>query len=149
MGLFSGLKGRGVDASLDPSTAVMVPIMAAMTADGEIDDNEVNQVRSICAWSPIYARNSRDEDTQIILRALRLVQDHGAEEMCARACDVLSPALRETAFCFAARMVFADEHVGRKEREMLEAMVSSLSLDERRAQQIVEVVSIMQHSLDA
>ncbi|RYD98133.1 MAG: hypothetical protein EOP61_15890 [Sphingomonadales bacterium] len=149
MGLFSNLMGRGLDAEVDKSTAVMIPMVAAMAADGNIDDDEIAQIRSICVWSPIYATNSRDQDTQIILRALRLVGDHGAEAACTKAAEVLSPALRETSFCFAARIVFADEHVGLREQKFLEDLIPLLGLDAGRARQIVEVVSIMQHPLNA
>ena len=149
MGLFSGLRGKGVDESIDIPTAVMLPMIAAMTADGDVDDDEVRQIRSICVWSPIYARNTKDQDTQIILRALNLVNDQGADAMCAKAAEVLSPALRQTAFCFAARIVFSDEHVGARERELLERMVAILGIGDERARQIIEVVSIMQHTPDA
>ena len=66
MGLFSGLKGKGIEA-LNLHSAVMVPIVAAMLADGEIDDDEVDQIRSVCRWSPIYARNTREQDNDITL----------------------------------------------------------------------------------
>ena len=148
MGLFSGLRGKGTEA-LDVSTAVMVPIVAAMLADGSIDDNEVSQIRSICAWSPIYARNSVEQDTSIIVRAIRMVEDEGSDAMCSKAAALLSPALRETAFVFAVRMVFADGHVGRSEEALVERLAGWLSLDGARAQSFVETVSVMQHAADA
>ncbi len=148
MGIFSGLRGKGVEG-LDLQPAVMVPIVAAMLADGEIDDNEVNQIRSICAWSPIYARNTREQDTDIILRAVKLVQADGAEAMCRKAADLLSPALRETAFVFAVRMVFADGQVSSSEERLIEQLSEWLSLDGARARSFVETVSVMQHAADA
>ena len=149
MGLFSGLLGKGANATLDKITAVMVPVVSAMLADGQIDDDEVMQIRSLCAWSPIYARNSREEDTEIILRAIRLVEDEGAQQMCRKASAVLSPALRETAFLFATRIVFADGHVGSQEQQLLESLVAWLEVDTVRARMLVEAVSIMQHTIDA
>lgn len=148
VGLFSGLRGRGVD-SLDLSTAVMVPVVAGMLADGLIDDDEVRQIRSICAWSPIYIRNTVEQDTEIINRAIRMVEREGAEGMCRQAADLLSPALRETAFVFAVRLVFADGHVGSSEEKLVEQLAGWLSLDAARARSFVETVSVMQHSADA
>lgn len=148
MGLFSGLRGKGAEA-LDIQTAVMVPVVAAMLADGEIDDKEVGQIRSICAWSPIYARNSQDRDTEIILSAIKRVQADGAEVVCRQAADLLSPALRETAFVFAVRMVFADDHVGRSEELLIERLAGWLLLDSARARSFVETVSVMQHTAAA
>lgn len=149
MGLFSGLRGKGADTTLDLSTAVMVPVVCAMMADGEIDDSEVAQIRSLCAWSPIYARNSADRDTEIILRAIRLVQSEGAEQMCRKASSVLSDGLKETAFIFATRIVFADGHVGTKEQQLVESLAVWLGVQEQRARMLVEAVSIMQHTIDA
>lgn len=148
MGLFSGLRGKGAD-SLDPSTAVMVPMVAAMLADGSIDDDEVRQIRSICVWSPIYARNSMEQDTDIIKRAIRLVEREGAEAMCKQAAGLLSPALRETAFVFAVRMVFADEQVTQSEERLIENLASWLGIDAARARGFVETISVMQHTANA
>jgi len=148
VGLFSGLLGKGAEA-LDLQTAVMVPIVAAMLADGSIDNSEINQIRSICAWSPIYARNAVEQDTNIILRAIRFVEQEGAETMTRKAAELLSPALRETSFVFAVRMVFADGHVGRSEEELVERLTDWLSIDAIRARNFVETVSVMQHSANA
>lgn len=146
MGLFSGLMGRGADTSLDVGTAVMIPMVAGMLADGSIDDDEVRQIRSICVWSPIYARNSMDRDTEIILKAIRLVEDLGAQSACEKARDFLSPGLRETAFISAVRLVFSDGHVGQKEQRTVENLVGWLAIAPERARMLVEAVSIMQHT---
>ncbi len=149
VGLFSGLFGQGADTSLDVSTAVMVPMIAAMLADGDIADEEIRQIRSICVWSPIYAHNTGDQDTEIINRAYRLVKDVGAEAMCTKARETLSPALRETAFIFAVRLVFSDEHLGSAERTFIERLVGWLGVTEERSRMLVEAVSIMQHTARA
>lgn len=146
MGLFSGLRGKGVDQSLDVSTAVMAPVVCAMLADGNVDDDEIRQIRSLWVWSPIYARNSAEQDEEIILRALHFVDENGAEAVCRRAATVLSPGLRETAFIFATRVVFADGFIGAKEQEAISAIAGWLEIDERRARTMVEFVSIMQHT---
>jgi len=127
----------------------MVPMVAGMLADGSIDEAEVRQIRSICVWSPIYASNSTERDTEIILRAIRLVEDQGPEAMCGKARETLSPALRETAFVFAIRLLFSDGHVGHKEQQTAEKLVRWLGLSDDRARMLVEAVSIMQHTADA
>lgn len=150
MGLFSGLagKGAGAGAALDAPTGVMIPIVAVMLADGAIDDEEVRQIRSICAWSPIYLANSMDRDTEIIMRAIRIVEDHGAEAACHKAREALSPGLRETAFVSAVRIVFSDGHVGAAEQRMIENLAQWLQIDSARARMMIETVSIMQHCSD-
>ncbi|MBN8528057.1 MAG: TerB family tellurite resistance protein [Caulobacterales bacterium] len=149
MGLFSGLLGKGADTALDVATAVMIPMMTAMLADGSVDDDEVRQIRSICIWSPIYARNSMERDTAIIMKAMRLVEDLGAQTACERSREFLTPALRETGFISAVRLVFADSHVGAKEQKTIENLVSWLGIDPERGRMMVEAVSIMQHPATA
>ena len=149
MGLFSGLLGKGADTTLDVGTAVMIPMVAGMLADGSIDNDEVRQIRSICVWSPIYAQNTVDRDTEIINKSIRMVQDMGAETACSNARDFLSPALRETAFISAVRLVFSDGRVGHKEQKTVENLVNWLGLDPVRARMLIEAVSIMQHPANA
>jgi uncharacterized membrane protein YebE (DUF533 family) len=149
MGLFSGLLGKSADAPLDVGSAVMIPMVAGMLADGSIDDDEVRQIRSICVWSPIYAKNTMERDTDIIMKSIRLVQDLGAEVACNKARDFLSPALRETAFISAVRLVFSDGHVGHKEQHTVEQLVGWLGLDQARARMLVEAVAIMQNPATA
>jgi len=149
MGLFSGLLGRGADTTLDVGTAVMIPMVAGMLADGSIDDDEVRQIRAICIFSPIFARNSVDRDTEIIMKAIRIVEDQGAEIACGLAREFLSPALRETAFVNAVKLVFSDGHVGSKEQRTVENLDRWLSLGDGRARMLIEAVSIMQHGANA
>jgi tellurite resistance protein len=148
MGLFDGLRGKNT-ASLDLATAVMVPAVAAMLSDGSIEDEEVSQIRAICLLSPLFRENSRDEDTDLILKAIKLVESHGAEDMCMRAAATLSPALRETAFAFATAMVMSDGHVGRKEEAVVDNLVQWLSLSQDRASAILSVIAVLQHAEEA
>lgn len=145
MGLFSKLSGRGAPKELDVPTAVMVPTVAAMLADGQIDDDELVQIRSIFVLSPIFASNSRERDTEIILKAVRLIEDDGPKAMCERAKAVLSPELRETSLAFAIMMVMSDGHIGHKEEQLIDDLVSWLEIDGNRAEMIAEVCAIMRH----
>ena len=131
---------------IDVPTAVMIPIVAAMLADGRVEPEELLQIESVCASSPIYERNSSAENDYIISRAGKLIQDHGLDGACQRACQCLSPALRETAFVHAVRVIFSDGYVGQLEREVIDKMISWLEMDRERARMMVDVVSVMQHT---
>ncbi len=145
MGLFSSLRGKGSSRELDVGTAVMIPMVAAMLADGSIDDDEIVQIRSICLISPIYANNSRDRDTEIIKKAINLVEDEGPEAMCSKAAQALSAELRETALAFAVMMVMSDGHVGAKEEKLIDGIVGWLSVDHQRAEMIIQVAAILRN----
>lgn len=144
-GLFRGLKGAGATQELDIATAVMVPIVAAMLADGLTTLEELQEIKYICSTSPIFDRNSSTENEHIIARATRIIEDGGLAGALTRVANALSPALRETAFVHAVRVIFSDHYVGRLEQEIIEQMTGWLRIDRERARNMVEVVSIMQH----
>jgi tellurite resistance protein len=147
--LFAGLKGRGADDRMDVATAVMIPMVAAMMADGRNEDEELSQIEGICAFSPIYDRYSPTEIGALIVRSVKQVEDSGFADACQKVGQFLSPALRETAFVFAVRVVFSDGYVGRLEREIMERMIQWLQLDSERARTLVDVVSVMHHPATA
>lgn len=135
--------------TLGTDGALMVPIVAAMVADGRVDDQEIDQIHSICKSSPIYDRNSWTDNDSLIGSVLRLIEDHGAELMCRQAAEQLSPALRETAFVYAVMVIFSDGHVGKLEREVIENLIKWMSLPEDRARIMIEVVTIMRRTTNA
>lgn len=147
--LFGGLRGKGVDASLDAPAAVMIPLVAAMLADGRVDPDELAEIQAICAASPIFERNSRFENDYLVSYASKVIADVGVAEACRRSKQVLSPNLRETAFVHAVRVIFSDGHVGSLEREVIDGMTEWLEIDPQRARMMVEVVSVMCHPLSA
>lgn len=149
MKLFAGLRGQGADAELDTPAAVMVPIVAAMVADGRIDDDELEYIHFICGSTPIFERNSKADNEYLINRSMRLIEDHGIEGMCRKAANLLSPALKETAFVHAASVVFSDGHLGRLEKETIENMIAWLEINPERARMFVEAVSVMRHPATA
>jgi uncharacterized tellurite resistance protein B-like protein len=149
LNLFAGLRGRGNELNLDPATAVMVPIVAAMLADGRVEEEEVLQIEAICATSPIYERNSVTDNERLINHVTRMIEDQGMEKMCRAAAQILSPALRETAFVYAAKVIFSDGYVGQIEREVMESLFTWLEIQDDRARVLVDVVSVMQHPLTA
>jgi uncharacterized tellurite resistance protein B-like protein len=143
--LFAGLLGRGIDDHVDISTAVMIPLVAAMLADGRVDDREIEQIHSICASSPIFERNSAAEIEHLILRATHILENEGLARAFGKTAQVLSVHLRETAFVHAVRVIFSDGYVGELEEQAVEQMIELLSIDRERARMMAEVVSIMQH----
>ena len=149
MGLFDKIRSQASRVTLDAQKAVMTVIVAAVKADGNIEDDEVAQIRSLCVWSPIFARNSKEEDDALIVFADNFTADEGLEVAVSKAGEALSTALRETAFCFASRIAFSDGYLGEKEKVFLYHLVPWLKIDEDKALQIVEVVAIMNHDSTA
>lgn len=149
MDLLAKLRGRNAESVDDVPTAVMTPIVAAMLADGRVDEAEVLHVETICATSPIFERNSSVQNERLILHVTRMVEDRGPEAMCKLAAQTLSPALRETAFVYALRVIFSDGYVGEVEREVVERLTDWLTIPEARAAVMIDVASVMQNGVDA
>jgi len=122
----------------------MIPIVAAMLADGRVDEDELLQIETLCATSPIFFRNSSAENERLIVRATRMMEDKGAEKMCRQAAAALPPPLRETAFAHAVKMIFLDS--GQTEREVIEDLAGWLGIQPDRARTLIDVVSVLQRS---
>lgn len=148
MDLLSKLRGRGDDIE-DAPTALMTPIVAAMLADGRVDESEVLHVETICMTSPVFERNSNVQNERLILHVTRMIEDKGAEAMCRKAAQILSPPLRETAFMYAVRVVLSDGYIGEAEQSLLESLAVWLLIGEDRASTMIDVASIMQNGVDA
>jgi uncharacterized tellurite resistance protein B-like protein len=148
MDLLAKLRGRGDDVD-DVPTAVMTPIVAAMLADGRVDESEVLHVETICATSPVFERNSSLQNERLILHVTRMIEDKGAEAMCRKAANTLSAALRETAFMYSVRVVFSDGYVGDTEQAVVANLADWLSISDERANIMVDVAAVMQHGVDA
>ncbi|WP_298747678.1 tellurite resistance TerB family protein [uncultured Brevundimonas sp.] len=127
----------------------MTLIVAAMLADGRVEEEEVLQIEAICATSPIFDRNSSSENERLITQTTRMIEDQGIEKSCRAAAAILSPALRETAFVYAAKMIFSDGYVGKAERDVIDSLIQWLEIQPDRARTLVDVVSVMQHPVNA
>lgn len=136
---------QGTEAALSIETALMIPTVAAIMVDGEIDDGEIAQLMALCLHSPIFVDNSEQQDAEIIMDATRLVQMFGARTMCCRAASALTPALRETAYAFAVAIVGSDGHVAVSEESLISSLVGWLSLDRGRAHQIASIIPVLQN----
>lgn len=147
--LFADLFSRRASAELDLPTAMMIPIVGAMLADGRVDEEELFQIDAICAFSPIFERNSSYENELLIIRSTRLIEDYGLQKMCERAAALLSAELRETTFVYAVKVVLSDGEYGQLEREVIVNIRDWLGVTPERAEMMVEVIGVMRRSAAA
>ncbi len=105
----------------------MAVALAAVMADGDISDQEVARVRAMCALSPIFSRNTADEDLEVI-RFVSNANSQLGREAIVQASEFPSQELRETAFAFASDMILADGIVGNEERDFLGEIVGVLGI---------------------
>lgn len=122
----------------DAQQAIMIIVVAAVMADGDIADEEVIRIRSMCSLSPIFASNSGDQDTKVILFAHNVNKQLGDQAL-VKAAEALTPELCETAFAFACDMVLADGLVGQSEEAFLNSLLCHLNVSESTARTIIDV----------
>lgn len=135
MGLFDGFKTKA-QPTFNTQKSIMTIVIAAIKADGNVSDEEVGRLRSMCARSPIFASNAKEEDDAVIDFALNVSDQLGAEAI-KKAAESLKPELRETAFAFATEMVLADSMVGEKEEAFISQLAVSLGVSEEVARAII------------
>jgi uncharacterized tellurite resistance protein B-like protein len=135
MGFLDGIK-NSISPQFNEQKAVMTVVVAAINADGNVSEEEVGRLRSMCARSPIFASNSRAEDDALIDFAVNISTQLGRDAL-TRAATSLTPKLRETAFAFAAEMILADGILGVEEEAFLGELMKTLSLSEQTAEAIV------------
>lgn len=135
MGLFDSFRSD-VAPTFTVQQAIMTIIVAAVMADGDVAEDEVARLRSMCSLSPIFANNSSDQDTSVIRFAATVVSQMG-EQAVVEAAKVLKPELRETAFAFACDMVMADGLVGQSEEKFLTTLMNTLGIPETSGRGLV------------
>jgi len=135
MGLFDGFKTKA-QPTFNTQKSIMTIVIAAIKADGNVSDEEVMRLRSMCARSPIFASNSKEEDNAVIDFAMNVSDQLGTEAV-KKAAESLKPEMKETAFAFATEMVLADSMVGEKEEAFISQLAGQLGVNEELARAII------------
>lgn len=150
MGLFSSLRSgiAGRNPNDDAARAVLaLPLMVA-ASDGKIDDSEMHQILNMCSYSPIFHAVGAQRTVDLGKAILTDLRSKGAEHVFAAATATLSPAMRETALCFAIRTALADGSLSNEEKQMLAVMGDRLGVPEATFIKIFEVMMMLQRRAD-
>jgi uncharacterized tellurite resistance protein B-like protein len=139
MKFFSGLKTT--EPTFTVQKAVMTVVVAAIKADGDVSEDEIRRLRSMCARSPIFASNSKEEDDAVIGFADNVTSQLKAEAI-TKAAAALKPELRETAFAFACEVILADGIVGEAEDNFMSMLAEKLQVSEEVGNAIVKTTVI-------
>ncbi len=148
MALFSRLRG-GSSQDSTVARAVLAPAVLTMAADGRIDEAEILQLNNMLAFSPIFLPMGGKATADLIKAVLQDLKKNGADRVIIESARVMSPGLRETAFCFAMRVAMADGVLEESEKNVLVGTADRLQLSRESFDKIVEVVTMMQRSAAA
>lgn len=146
MGFFDSLKSQ-VAPTFDVQKAIMTVVVSAVKSDGDVSDEEIGRIRSMCLRSPIFAANSKEEDDAVIRFADNVTKQlgFGAVE---RAAAALNPQLRETAFAFACDIVLADGIVGEEEDTFLSHLATTLGISNAVGELLVNATIIRNRGIN-
>ncbi len=140
MGLFDRVRSA-ISPKMNEQQAVMSIALAAVAADGQIQDQEILRLQAMCMLSPIYAGLSGDQLGGILRQSANLLSQQGQDAL-AKSAELLTPELRETAFAFATDMVLADGVLGGAEEKFIEDLAKKLNVNEDTAKTIIHVTTI-------
>ncbi|MEM6354567.1 MAG: tellurite resistance TerB family protein [Pseudomonadota bacterium] len=118
--------GRLSDAALQKN--VLTPAVSTMIADGDIDRLEHGLLYDLVPFSPLFAGIDRREIAALEHAIVERIDAVGHTAAIEEAAAALSPALRETALCFAMRVAFVDGNADPGEIKSLETMARTMKL---------------------
>ena len=124
--------------------AVITPAVSTMVSDGSVSQVELSQLANLCSFSPIYFNYTQPEVERLIAEILQEIASYGHHAAIQRAGASLTPALSETALCFAMRIALADGIVEEGERNALALTAQTLGIHPDTFGKILEIVAMMQ-----
>lgn len=129
--------------------AILIPSVSTMIADAVIHPRETAQLSNICGFSPIFAEIGPNVVSALSSEIMEDIKRDGHVPVIESAAGVLSPALRETAFCFAVRIALADGILDDREKAALAAISKALAIPDSVATKIFDVIAMMQRPIGA
>ncbi|MEM7566625.1 MAG: tellurite resistance TerB family protein [Pseudomonadota bacterium] len=119
--------GRLSDTTLQKN--VLTAAVSTMIADGDIDRLEHGLLYDLVPFSPLFTGIDRREIAAIEREIVDRIEAVGHKAAIEEAAAALSPALRETALCFAMRVAFVDGNADPGEIRSLETMAGAMEID--------------------
>ncbi len=147
MALFDKLFASKPDTTV--ARAILIPSIGVMASDGRVDERELLQLNNVVSFSPIFSPLDGKTLTGLFTDILTSFKKHGARAVYAEAKAVLSPALRETAMCFALRIASADGRLEEGERESLSYLAAEFEISMETFEAMAMVLGIMQRPASA
>ncbi|MGL4309005.1 MAG: tellurite resistance TerB family protein [Paracoccaceae bacterium] len=146
MGLFSNLRGAAASRNVSDDLArsvLTMPLLVA-TADGRIDQAELDQLLNMCAYSPVFHAVGAERTMELAKEILALAKSKGGAAAFQAARPHLSVQMAETALCFAIRTALADGSLDESEKKMLIQMGEGLGVAPETFVKIFDVIAMLQ-----
>lgn len=146
MGLFDKLfkvnEQKLSKLNLSSDEAFIAIIFSAIAVDEEINRDEMkllgfilSKFKGLASLTPLQFQN-------LVNRFQKIIKNEGVGNLVAAAKENLSHDLRATAFANAVDLVLSDGILNEQEKEFLENLQKTISIDDALAEQIINVIVI-------
>jgi uncharacterized tellurite resistance protein B-like protein len=138
MGLFDKMFATTAQVELlNDQEAMMALVYCAMSADGSVDDEEIENLAIVLAQRRLF-QGMILRDTYF--KVAKMHTSMGGQALVTAAAQKLSDQYKASAFTLAIDLMLADGTVGMQEKTLLEHMQIELGLSDEVVTKIVEVI---------
>lgn len=139
MGLFSNFDNE-TDLFSSKQEAFFALLLCAATADGKLDDFEVNSLNRITFHKAMFSNHSAED---LYNTVYPIVDDYGVEHVLAKAASFLTELEKKEAFVNTLDIYCANGTIEQSEKEMLNDFATVLELDKEWCQQAANIISML------
>ncbi len=128
---------------MDSAEAFAAIALAAVACDGGLDHEEARNLRGQLEGRHPFSGRSEESMGRLFDGLLDQLRSDGWRSLIGKAIPALSPRQQETALAMAAQLVHCDRVVADEEGELLREMASLMGLQAGRAEQILDVIAVL------
>ena len=128
---------------MDSAEAFAAIALAAVACDGGLDHEEARNLRGQLEGRYPFSGRSEESMGRLFDTLLDQLRAEGWRPLLEQAIPTLSAPQQETALAMAAQLVHCDRVVAPEERELLGAMAAQMQLPPGRAEQILDVIAVL------
>ncbi len=144
MGLFDRLSQLRPkqDDNLDSAESFAALMIAAIAADGQIEESSARLVATTLSRMKLFENYSDEKMIRTNERIIRILQKEGPEYLVKIASEGLPQELYLTSFAVACDLILSDGVGSEEEQQLLNDLYNFLSIEEATANNIIEVMII-------
>jgi hypothetical protein len=128
---------------MTPAEAFAAIALAAVACDGSVDPREASLLRTQLDHRHPFMDWGQDAMGRLFDQLLEHMHAEGWQALVSKAIPALSAAQQETALAMAAHLVHGDRQVSPEESGLLRDLAWRMDLPQGRAEQILEIISIL------
>jgi uncharacterized tellurite resistance protein B-like protein len=140
MGLFDKFTKSGEDFPKNEAEAWMGIFYACISADGEVEDSEIDALVELIGKKEQFARI--DDLVPLYRRASKAESSIGNIELIKACCPLIEEEYKSTVFSMAVDLVATDGDIAIEEEKLIYILKDELEIDSDLASRIVEVIGI-------